>query len=317
MQKNKFHFQKNIIFFGVIFLSLSYIALLTIATRYTLSNCYTSLLTNNFDFSNILRPQNSNFYRYFVVLIFLSLLWLKIFLNISGQIIKQLRTYIFVLSLKIQVKNTVKLIVNKDNLAFTFGILKPQIFISQNLFNNLSKKEFDAILNHEKQHMKALDPLKKFIFEIFAGSMPPFWGKKDLKDKFHLLTEAVADAYAKNKTDLFTLANVYLNLFNKTRNLSTRNFSTLNFAYENSRVDCLLNKKTLKIQANLITIFIIFMSFNLLTVITVKGQDNNMCADYNNCIKNSQTEPAVEVVVNETTCMEQLQSSVNANISKI
>lgn len=65
-------------------------------------------------------------------------------------------------------KNIIILKVDKP-LAFTLGVLKPLMFISEGVLN-LEKDIRNLILLHEKNHIKSLDNLKILLFSFFLPS---------------------------------------------------------------------------------------------------------------------------------------------------
>ena len=60
-------------------------------------------------------------------------------------------------------------------LIFTIGIIKPSIFISQHLADNLSQKELEAIFTHELYHIKRRDAVITWFFELLTSIVPVFF----------------------------------------------------------------------------------------------------------------------------------------------
>lgn len=94
--------------------------------------------------------------------------------------------------------NNIRLI-TEPGIVFTAGFLKPQVYISKDLKTKLSKKEFNAVLNHELKHKKDFDPLKKVILEFLKDILPSLPFKNEIFGSLNLIIELCADEYA-NKT---------------------------------------------------------------------------------------------------------------------
>ncbi|MCL4417007.1 MAG: M48 family metalloprotease, partial [Actinobacteria bacterium] len=85
---------------------------------------------------------------------------------------------------------------DKSLFSFCAGIFFPRIIITTSLVENLSEKELEAVLLHEKAHLKARDPLKillgKTISTIFFF-LPIF---KELYKNMNATNEILADRFA-------------------------------------------------------------------------------------------------------------------------
>ncbi len=108
-------------------------------------------------------------------LAFLSYGFAKAVINlIAGlQKIKNLTSQLKIKT-RIKYRNNVYVnIFDSDNLlvAFTMGILSPEIYISSGMWNSLKKDERSSVLVHEEHHAVERDPLKivilRFIADIF------------------------------------------------------------------------------------------------------------------------------------------------------
>lgn len=77
--------------------------------------------------------------------------------------------------------------------AFTFGIFRPEIYISKGLFNTLSKDELRSVFLHELHHRTQCDPLKMLLLSIIKDTffyLPIF---RDVSEYFYSLREKAAD----------------------------------------------------------------------------------------------------------------------------
>lgn len=93
-----------------------------------------------------------------------------------------------------------KIFIIKDGnlFSFCFGILKPRIIISDGLIKSLSYKELEAVLLHEKAHLKNFDPLKMIIGKTIASMfffLPIF---SELNKNMNATNEILADRFTIN-----------------------------------------------------------------------------------------------------------------------
>lgn len=90
---------------------------------------------------------------------------------------------------------TDKLIVIKENkhIAFVIGILRPKIYISTKLVSDLSRKELEAVLLHEKHHLKEKHPAKLLLLSALQGSLFFFPIVKDIVAHIKISMEYEAD----------------------------------------------------------------------------------------------------------------------------
>ncbi|NOV02545.1 M56 family metallopeptidase [Paenibacillus planticolens] len=84
----------------------------------------------------------------------------------------------------------------KTPTAMTIGFWKPQIILSTGLLNMLEPGELQAVIEHEKSHMKHRDPLAVFLLSVISKAfwyIPLFaW----LAEKYPIMIELRADKYA-------------------------------------------------------------------------------------------------------------------------
>lgn len=77
-------------------------------------------------------------------------------------------------------------------IAFTTGFSKKMCFISSGMIQELTHDELTVVIKHEKAHAKNSDPLKKWVFSIFAGFFIPLLANR-LKLHMTLAMEQLAD----------------------------------------------------------------------------------------------------------------------------
>lgn len=104
------------------------------------------------------------------------------------------------------VKNTLH---QSQPLAFTLGIRKPLIFISQGLRRWLSPRELRMVVKHEIAHIRNRDVLKNTLFEILLGiHLFP----QRLRARWYTTSEIRADACVSRHFDSLEVADVLIKL---------------------------------------------------------------------------------------------------------
>lgn len=90
-----------------------------------------------------------------------------------------------------------KLSVIKENKhsAFVIGILRPKIYISTKLVSDLSIKELEAVLLHEKHHLKEKHPAKLLLLSAVQSSLFFFPIVKDIVAHIKISMEYEADRF--------------------------------------------------------------------------------------------------------------------------
>jgi beta-lactamase regulating signal transducer with metallopeptidase domain len=85
---------------------------------------------------------------------------------------------------------------NRYEAAFTLGWLKPRIYLTSGLIENLDPESLDIVIRHELGHCRRRDPLKHMILE--AGSEILWFVPLVRKyvDRFKLLSEVACDMAA-------------------------------------------------------------------------------------------------------------------------
>ncbi|MDD9270637.1 M56 family metallopeptidase [Paenibacillus sp. GCM10023248] len=93
-------------------------------------------------------------------------------------------------------KHQLQVISAKKPIAMTIGLRKPRIILSTGLLSMLEPGELQAVIEHEKSHLKHRDPLAIFLLSVISKAMwyiPIFaW----LERKYPIMIELRADQYA-------------------------------------------------------------------------------------------------------------------------
>lgn len=88
---------------------------------------------------------------------------------------------------------------SRKKFAFCLGIRKPKIYISTSLISQLSSSEVEAVLLHEKYHIRKHDTFT-MIIATFADSIFPFFPLLgDLTQSYRIHREIEADKFAVNQ----------------------------------------------------------------------------------------------------------------------
>ena len=74
--------------------------------------------------------------------------------------------------------------------AFCYGLVRPQICLTAPLLQLLSPSELEAVLRHERHHLRRYDPLRTVIWTIVSNT---FWWLDDHAHHAYLLRELAAD----------------------------------------------------------------------------------------------------------------------------
>ncbi len=138
--------------------------------------------------------------------------------------------------------------------AFTIGLFRPKVVISEGMIQTFSDEEMDAIIFHEEYHQNNHDPLKLFCFTLLAEGMTYIPILKGLLQRYHTYQELAADKYAMQKMESsFELGSALLKLI-KIKTMENR-CVTASFAKTaiNLRIEQVLNKKVVKLTIPLHT----------------------------------------------------------------
>ncbi|WP_187274087.1 M56 family metallopeptidase [Paenibacillus sp. N3.4] len=81
-------------------------------------------------------------------------------------------------------------------IALTLGIIRPRIILSTALLELLEEDELQAVLEHERFHLKHRDPLAIFLLSMLAISMWYIPLYRWVLDKYKIIIEIMADQFA-------------------------------------------------------------------------------------------------------------------------
>ncbi|MBR9790464.1 MAG: M48 family metalloprotease [Gammaproteobacteria bacterium] len=90
-------------------------------------------------------------------------------------------------------------------LAFTAGMLRPQVYLSQGLLERFDDAQLQCILAHEAAHQRQRDPLQKWLFSL-ASAYYPASLRRTLRNAFDLASELQADSRAGRETGALNVA---------------------------------------------------------------------------------------------------------------
>jgi Zn-dependent protease with chaperone function len=92
-------------------------------------------------------------------------------------------------------KESIHVLATNIPMAFSSGLLRPQIFLSMGLVQKLSAEEQQMVIAHEKTHLQRRDSLRFLLARAFSLGHLPFV-RKALLAHLHLAGEQVCDAVA-------------------------------------------------------------------------------------------------------------------------
>lgn len=129
-------------------------------------------------------------------------------------------------------------------LAFTSGLIKPQIYISNSLAQTLSANELAMIKLHEQSHVDNLDPLQKAIFLFLASFYPKFVARQLIHSIFIVL-EYRADQAIKKHYQTLDIADVLIKITRITKSSSSQLKKRLHYllSIENITIEEVAKKK--------------------------------------------------------------------------
>lgn len=97
------------------------------------------------------------------------------------------------LTKKLNLQNKTFVYQNNRPSAFCFGFKNPKIYISTGLIHILSDVELEAVLRHERYHLKNKDALMLFFASITQSLFPFFPIISDITKSYHIQREIAAD----------------------------------------------------------------------------------------------------------------------------
>ncbi|MDP3964469.1 MAG: M56 family metallopeptidase, partial [bacterium] len=125
--------------------------------------------------------------------------------------------------------------------AMTVGLFRPRVYVSSKLAKVFSQEEFDAVIAHEKEHMKNLHPLSSFIAYVATRFLFYLPISRDLLSRLELRHELRADQAAIKKSSQAALGSAILKMHHRGAGLDMAGAS--GFAHLQQRVAMLVGDK--------------------------------------------------------------------------
>ena len=94
--------------------------------------------------------------------------------------------------------------------ALTYGVLRPRVVITAGLVGTLSDAELDAVLAHEREHLRSRDPLKNILARAMLARHFYLPAMAGLRDQFTAGRELSADHAAVTAHGIAPLAGALL-----------------------------------------------------------------------------------------------------------
>ncbi len=88
------------------------------------------------------------------------------------------------------------LVEDRQPFAFSHGLLRPKVYVSSGLRDLLTPLELDAVVGHERHHVRRHDPLRIFAARSLAATLFFLPGTLLLRDRYLLDLEFAADETA-------------------------------------------------------------------------------------------------------------------------
>jgi Zn-dependent protease with chaperone function/phage shock protein PspC (stress-responsive transcriptional regulator) len=162
--------------------------------------------------------------------------------------------------------------------AFTAGLIRPGIYVTTALQQQVNPQQLDIIVRHEMAHVAARDPLFKTVFAAVACFYPEATARR-LISQFTLLTEQIADCAATQAYDNLDVAQTLINVARLQRNLSFGNKSPCcdgvasYFGNDQTsvRVQCLINPALSTSRPAIVLALVLFTCSPLLVASIVDG----------------------------------------------
>lgn len=123
--------------------------------------------------------------------------------------------------------------------AFCYGLLRPRICLTSGLLAVLSPQELEAVLRHERHHVRHFDPLRTLLWTMLSGA---FWWLEDRAQQAHLLRELAADRTVITEQGRTSLASALLKLLSLPRadHLHSSRIAISGLSVTDARIDQLL-----------------------------------------------------------------------------
>lgn len=93
--------------------------------------------------------------------------------------------------------------------AFCYGFLRPRICVTGSLIETLTASELEAVLRHERHHLKQHDPLRTLLWTTLTGAL---WWLEHHAEHAQLLRELAADRAVLREQGRVPLASALLKI---------------------------------------------------------------------------------------------------------
>jgi Zn-dependent protease with chaperone function len=90
----------------------------------------------------------------------------------------------------------VVLVDSEESFSFTFGAVTPRVAVSRGLVASTSPRELDAVLEHERYHVRNLDPLKVLLARALPATFFYLPALRELRGRYIAGRELAADQRA-------------------------------------------------------------------------------------------------------------------------
>lgn len=184
------------------------------------------------------------------------------------------------------------IVIKDDKLktAFTYGLLRPDIYISAGLINSLDNSELKAVYLHELHHKNRKDPLRFFILSIVRDTFFYMPVKGFVERMIHTRIEAEADdAAVREMKEPISLAGALLKLAGFNRDMLMFQPASINgIGSVENRIKRLVDEKEEKVKlpsAKAIVISVFMSGFLMLSLafpLFASFPDAGRC-DMNHC----------------------------------
>ena len=102
-----------------------------------------------------------------------------------------------------------RLVDSETPLALTHGRWRPRTLVSRTLARSLAPDEWDALVAHERAHVRRAEPLWRWLAQLGSTPLPPSTRRAVLAELV-LASEEICDAEAAARTDRRAVANAIL-----------------------------------------------------------------------------------------------------------
>ena len=90
----------------------------------------------------------------------------------------------------LKLADRIDLVQSTEPNAFCYGLLRPRICVTTGLLDTLSSAELEAVLRHERHHLRRHDPLRTLLWTMLDGAC---WWTENGGEQARLLRELAAD----------------------------------------------------------------------------------------------------------------------------